>query len=192
MNDIVEFKEIGGEDVYFYGEVTSTMDKARDLLANGPAAGIVVARSQSMGRGRYGKEWSSREGGLYFSYILDGTLEKTTLLSESVSLAIVKTLECFGVYCKIKFFNDIITVGKKIAGVLVERIGEIYIIGVGINVNNSLEGFPDRTSVKELTKRDIDTEDVLEEFIKQFKVCRHISCSDESKCRRMWSENLLK
>ncbi len=137
-----------GHTVISVDEVSSTNDLARDLLERPDADGIaVLAGGQTKGRGRLGRAWFSPAGkGIYLSVILRRPLhgDITGLLCPAASLAVAKTIESLsGINVLIKWPNDLIINGKKVGGVLVERTGDSFIVGVGINLNTSPEEFPE-------------------------------------------------
>ena len=185
----MEEKFINGEKVYFFDELTSTMDLANKLITQNKT-GVVVAKKQTEGRGRYGRKWDSAEGGLYFS-IIEETI-KTEHLSEIISLSIVETIKEYGINCKIKFPNDIIYRNKKIAGILIEKKGEIYIIGIGINVNNYINEEINGISMKEILKREVKVEKVLEKFLIQYKLNREGFQKNKKFYLKKWSDFLQK
>lgn len=133
-------------------EVDSTNRIAKELAMGGePEGTLIVADSQTGGRGRKGRAWFSPPGGgLYLSLILRPSLHpveapKMTLLA---GVALAETLLPFiptGV--SIRWPNDIYSRGKKIAGILMEVATEIdtidyMVLGVGLNVNIPREDFP--------------------------------------------------
>jgi BirA family transcriptional regulator, biotin operon repressor / biotin---[acetyl-CoA-carboxylase] ligase len=180
---------IQGIPVYHYGKVVSTMDIAEDILSRGKT-GIVVATEQTNGKGRYGRVWFSQTGGLYFSWILKS--KEVPHLSEILSLTTVKTLYFFGITCRIQMPNDIITEGKKIAGILIIKKGDTYIAGVGINVNNDVGELSERISVKQSLDKEIETGIVLEQFIKIFLISKKYFVENERLSLQDWSEYLIK
>ncbi|MCM8821015.1 MAG: biotin--[acetyl-CoA-carboxylase] ligase [Candidatus Omnitrophica bacterium] len=184
-------EEIEGIPVYFFGSVISTMDVAEDFLREGKT-GIVVAEEQVAGRGRYGRKWFSPPGGLYLSWILKEELLYPLFLSEIISLSVVETLRYFGIDCRIKLPNDIITGGKKIAGILIVKKDKWYITGIGINVNNPVEDIGQQVSIKDITGKEADNKKVLEQFIKVFLQYRKEFYTDSSRPLKQWSEYLIK
>ncbi|MCM8830426.1 MAG: biotin--[acetyl-CoA-carboxylase] ligase [Candidatus Omnitrophica bacterium] len=184
-------EEIEGIPVYFFGSVMSTMDVAECLLKEGKT-GIVVAEQQEKGRGRYGRKWFSPYGGLYLSWILKEELLYPLFLSEIISLSVVETLRYFGIDCRIKLPNDIITGGKKIAGILIVKKDNWYIAGIGINVNNPVEDRKQQVSIKDITGKEVDNKKVLEQFIKIFFHYKEDFYTDTSRPLKQWSEYLIK
>lgn len=109
-----------------------------------PAPFIVLAERQTAGRGRRGRKWISPFGeNIYYSLTLriDGGMRQIEGLSLLVGLAVLKTLRAAGVQqAGLKWPNDVLVGQRKIAGILLELIGDPadvchVIIGVGINVN---------------------------------------------------------
>ncbi|NMC26576.1 MAG: biotin--[acetyl-CoA-carboxylase] ligase [Syntrophomonadaceae bacterium] len=154
----------GKEHYLYFTEIDSTNNYARKLAAeNYPEGTVVVADKQSAGRGRRGRSWYSPEGeGLYLSLILRPRipLQDLSRLSMVAAAALATTLEEeFGLEPQIKWPNDILINGRKVAGILTEAVTDMdgieYIVtGIGINVNNEVEEFPDdfRTPATSLRK----------------------------------------
>src|SRR5664279_5923821 len=118
----------------------STNDEARRLAAEGAPHGTVVhADEQSSGRGRLAHTWISPPGNLYIS-ILMRTGEppsRTAELSFVTALAVADTVDALlprQTRATLKWPNDVLVNGAKIAGILLEQVDEATIIGVGLNV----------------------------------------------------------
>lgn len=141
-----------GKDVVFFDEVDSTNQVAKQLAAQGAAAGtVVVAEAQGKGRGRLERSFFSPKGkGIWFSvilrpHILPQEAPKCTLLA---AVAVAMAMKRFGLRAEIKWPNDILHDGKKVTGILTEMSAEsdrinYIIIGTGINVNIQAEEFPE-------------------------------------------------
>ena len=146
--------EFGDKEAMFrhFDTIDSTMDKAKECALNGFDAGtIVIAESQSAGRGRYGRKWNSRQGGLYFT-ILDRprhswpkmTLADYSLLSMLYQIAVGRALNAMtGKPAQLRWPNDVYMGGQKIAGLITELSGESdsiswMLTGIGVNVNNAV------------------------------------------------------
>ena len=139
--------EFGGKESLFrHFETTgSTMDRARELAERDFAAGTVVtADRQSEGRGRCGKGWTSRLGGLYFT-ILDKPPLALADYFLSAMLYQIAAARALGSLCGkpawLRWPNDICINKQKIAGILTELEGKGDTIswlatGIGVNVNN--------------------------------------------------------
>jgi BirA family biotin operon repressor/biotin-[acetyl-CoA-carboxylase] ligase len=111
---------------------------------------VVIAESQTGGRGRLGRKWISPEGGVWFSVILKPKLQplhapRITLLA---GVAVAKAIRSYGLTAKIKWPNDVLINGKKTCGILTEIGAEMdsinyIILGIGIDANVDTETFPD-------------------------------------------------
>jgi BirA family biotin operon repressor/biotin-[acetyl-CoA-carboxylase] ligase len=143
----------GGTEVRWFEHLGSSNDAAREwaLSDYGTRAGVVWAESQSAGRGRRGNAWLCPAGeGLAVSYWLRPQISRSDwgLLALLAAVAIADTLaEDYSLMAGIKWPNDVWIDGKKIAGILVEIVDDMVIVGMGINVNVS--SFPpplDRSS----------------------------------------------
>jgi len=151
---------IFGREIHYFDTLPSTMDEAFRLGVEGEAEGtIVCAESQTKGKGRLGRSWSSPKGkGIYMSVIFrpamaPADVAKMTLLS---AVAVCEALtKSSGVPARIKWPNDILVGDKKLAGILTELSAEMdrvrfVVMGIGINVNTSLSQlFPTATSIKQ-------------------------------------------
>jgi BirA family biotin operon repressor/biotin-[acetyl-CoA-carboxylase] ligase len=142
-----------GHEIVVLEETESTNDLAWEAAGRGAAAGFVVfAERQTKGRGQYGRRWESAPyQGLWFSVLLRPAMtlrespRLTSLLAEVVSATIAEETGCAPT---IKPPNDIYISGRKVAGVLVEgRTASdgsyVAVAGIGINVNQTLEDFPE-------------------------------------------------
>jgi BirA family biotin operon repressor/biotin-[acetyl-CoA-carboxylase] ligase len=178
---------IDGYPIYKFKKVNSTMDIAEKFI-NENKMGIIVAEEQTEGRGRYGRKWYSPKGGLYFSFQIKKN-NLTDFLSEIVALSLIDTMKEFGLTCKIKFPNDIIINEKKICGILIERKGDFYIVGIGINIKK-IKG--EYISMEELTEKNVEIYDVLDRFIWNFEKECEIFEKNFDKGIKNWCKNLLK
>jgi BirA family biotin operon repressor/biotin-[acetyl-CoA-carboxylase] ligase len=123
----------------------STMDRAREFAAQGLAAGtVIVAERQNAGRGRNGRTWASRQGGL-FCTILDRPnmgLADYCLSAMLYQIALARALSSIcGKPALLRWPNDVYIENQKIAGLMTELEGEGDVInwlatGIGVNVNN--------------------------------------------------------
>ena len=114
--------------------VSSTNDELRALAEKGMAEGLVlVAEEQTAGRGRRGAEWFSPTGeSLAFSVLLRPSepMAFWPRLSLAAGLAVAESLEKFVPLAEIKWPNDVLICGKKIAGILVEAGRDFVIVGI--------------------------------------------------------------
>ena len=141
-----------GRRIIVLEQTGSTNDAILQLAAADPEEGLVLfAEHQTAGRGQRGNRWESAAGkGLWFSILLRPNLEindsgrLTIWAIEGVS-DVIRTE--FSLAPAIKLPNDLRLSGRKVAGVLVEmraqeKAPHLAVVGIGINVNQSLEDFP--------------------------------------------------
>jgi BirA family biotin operon repressor/biotin-[acetyl-CoA-carboxylase] ligase len=115
-------------------ETSSTQDEARRL---GPLTGdVVVAVRQTAGRGRRGRSWAdTRHEGIAVSFVVDAASSERLVLATAVgTLRAVEALVPRQGSVWIKWPNDLVAEGRKLAGILVEQDGLHAVIGVGVNV----------------------------------------------------------
>lgn len=141
-----------GRTVYSYGETGSTNIDAKRLAEEGaPHGALVVADTQTMGRGRRGKGWESEDSGqaIYMTLLLKPQFspEYASRVTLLMALAVTTALEevCEHQSVQIKWPNDVVLNGHKVCGILTEMSAEPgyihhVVIGTGINVNQ--KGFP--------------------------------------------------
>jgi BirA family transcriptional regulator, biotin operon repressor / biotin---[acetyl-CoA-carboxylase] ligase len=127
--------------------VNSTQTVAKDAAIKGSSHGtLFIAEKQSNGYGRVQRQWASPEGGIWFSIILRPKInpDKVPAIALVISLSLAEAIERItGLKPLIKWPNDIMLNGKKLAGILVEMSAEIgrvnwIVAGIGINVNNKI------------------------------------------------------
>ncbi len=134
---------------------------------------MVVAERLISAKGRFERKWFAEKGGLWLALsIYDEFSEDLKgLLLLGLGLAVVRCVHEFGVIsARIKWINDIHINGKKLAGILVERISEKeenwILIGIGINVNNKLPQHLPAISLKEILKKEVPLKEVLFKLVK--------------------------
>jgi BirA family transcriptional regulator, biotin operon repressor / biotin---[acetyl-CoA-carboxylase] ligase len=134
--------------IHRFDSLDSTNTKARELIQEGaPAGTTVVATTQTAGRGRGDRKWLSPPGGLYFSTLLVPSSptrapELSILAGAAVAQAVRQILPN-RLLVTLKWPNDVLVSGKKIAGILSESVGDetmgTCIVGVGINISATSE-----------------------------------------------------
>ena len=154
----------------------STNDLARDLVSRGaPKGTLVLAEEQTAGRGRGKRRWHSPRGlGLYLSLVLRPTspLRSAALLQAAAAVGVARgVMKLTGLPVMLRWPNDVLVKGRKLAGTLVEAIeaappDAALVAGIGLNVNHGREDFPkeiagEATSLLLLTGRRHDRLDVL-------------------------------
>lgn len=138
-----------GRTVYHFGETGSTNIDAKRLADEGaPHGALVVADTQTMGRGRRGRGWESEDAGkaVYMTLLLKPQFspEYASRVTLLMAMAVTAALEevCEGQSVQIKWPNDVVINGRKACGILTEMSAEPgyihhVVIGTGINVNQS-------------------------------------------------------
>lgn len=128
----------------------STNDEAAAWArAGAPAGAVVVADEQDKGRGRLGRRWHSPPGeSLYFSVVLRPALppHRVPPLTLAAGVAVAETLVAFDVVPALKWPNDVLVDGKKVAGILTEMsadLDRVHQLVVGIGVNLNARAFPE-------------------------------------------------
>lgn len=126
-----------GRQIYWHPLLDSTMAEARRQIERGATVGTVVgAESQTAGRGRRGREWYDRPGrDLLFSVLLEARPEVGSLLPVALGALLAEALQReAGCPILVQWPNDLVAEGAKLGGVLVEVVGDYYIVGLGLNV----------------------------------------------------------
>ena len=134
---------LGGRLLYL-PQTTSTNEEALHYAAAGaPEGTVVVADTQTAGRGRRGRQWQDEPGqSLLFSVLLRPLPPPPlwSLLSLGTAVAVAEALrESYGLPVATKWPNDVVIAGRKLAGLLLEQRGAAVVVGVGLNVNGSRE-----------------------------------------------------
>lgn len=145
MINVNKINSISGTDIYWSLIVDSTNTKARKRIFEGAGLPFAyIADIQTSGRGRMGRKFYSRKGGIYMSFAF-----KSDSLCDSVSVttaaatAVTKALcECCVGDFQIKWVNDIYQNGKKVCGILTEAVTGVgadnyIIVGIGINIGKT-------------------------------------------------------
>ena len=135
-----------GTVVVYRDETVSTMDDARRGAIEGDASGTAyVAGVQTGGRGRQGRTWASDSGGLYVTYHLRATdAAAAPLYSFAGALAVADAVrDASGLAVDLKWPNDVLHKGRKLAGILAEStLGERIDVFLGIGINIRATALP--------------------------------------------------
>ena len=152
-----------GKEIMSFTEISSTQDYAISIAETDPYCHgmVIISESQLSGRGRKGKRWISPAGGLWFSVIIKSNLRAfySVYFSYAMSLAVCETLaNNFSLHAFVKWPNDVLIKGKKVAGVLISSAIhgddlEYCVVGAGINLNSRPKGLIGSTSIIEHTSR---------------------------------------
>lgn len=124
---------------YTFEKVSSTNEIAKDYQEGSQ----IQALEQTKGRGRRARSWISNRGNLYLSFVVHKKYA-VNALSLSMALAVFHAIKAFDekIEVKLKWPNDVLLLGKKVSGILIEREnafekGDKLIIGIGVNLISS-------------------------------------------------------
>ncbi|MBW8349065.1 biotin--[acetyl-CoA-carboxylase] ligase [Bacillus sp. IITD106] len=179
----LETKTIG-RTIHYYDSVESTQTIAHKAAREGAAEGtVVIAGEQTGGKGRMSRPWhSSKQKGIWMSMIVRPKLppEKAPQFTLITAIACARAIEeVTGLEPHIKWPNDILYKGKKLTGILTELQGEadkvnFLIIGIGMNVNQSTDDFPEEvkeraTSLEIESGNKVSKTKVVQSILKYFE-----------------------
>lgn len=181
LNRIARFGRL-----YLLDTVSSTNDYAFGLAASGPGRGqepaIIVARKQLKGRGRFRRHWFGDEASLLFSLLLflEKNFPSPNTITQFAGLALCRAIERLvgSARCEkspplLRWPNDLLIGGKKIAGILCEQRRNAVVVGIGINVNQPLipENLTQASSLFLAYHQQLDRMVLLEAFLTDFFNC---------------------
>ena len=141
------------DTLYWYDTIDSTNNRAKEMAkAGAPAGTVLIAGSQTGGRGRMGRSFSSPEGmGVYLSVILRPDCKADALmhLTCAAAVAACRAVErASGISPGIKWINDLVCGKEKLGGILTEMsvnskgFADWAVVGIGINCRQAKEDFP--------------------------------------------------
>ncbi|MEA2077093.1 MAG: biotin--[acetyl-CoA-carboxylase] ligase [Candidatus Marinimicrobia bacterium] len=171
-------RQVIGKHLKIVDEINSTNTELLSHVNKYEHGTILCARRQTAGKGRYKRHWKSQAGGLYFSLLLKdqkdiNSVYPFVLLS---ALAVVRcTQSCATHGVAIKWPNDVYINHRKVCGILAESStrGNLtnIVIGIGINVNNSISNVSDlrypAVSLKECRGEDVDLMLLLDRLVNE-------------------------
>ena len=177
-----------GKSIFYQASTASTNDEAKRLANTGCIDGtIVLSEEQQKGKGRLSRGWFSPFGkGIWLSIVLRPSFRpqdapKCTLMAAVALYRAIKKVT--PISCGIKWPNDILIQGKKLAGILTEMSAEIdavnyLVIGMGINVNIRSGEFPDdlaqmATSLAEQVGSPVPRLTLLVALLEELDACYH-------------------
>jgi BirA family biotin operon repressor/biotin-[acetyl-CoA-carboxylase] ligase len=186
IKKILRAKTIG-EPIYLFEEVGSTNEVACELGRNGTIHGtVVIADSQTRGRGRLQRKWISPPGlNLYMSVVFRPNIDPSDapLLTFVAAIAVYEAVKGQGAKASIKWPNDVLIDKKKVAGILTEmqikgeRV-DFVAVGIGVNLNMTREIMEKEmgeaagiaTSINEATGREIDRTKFIANLIDELEI----------------------
>ena len=143
------------DKIQIYKSLESTNKTAKEMAVTGAEHGtVIISDCQTMGRGRYSRNFFSPYGGLYMSIILRPEVlrfEHQTSVTAFAAVSVCEAIESISQKApKIKWVNDIFIDEKKVCGILTEAVTDFesgglewVVLGIGINVYTRTEDFPD-------------------------------------------------
>lgn len=173
---ILYFKEIDSTNRYCMKNINKLTDKQ-----------VVISEIQTDGYGRYGRKWISSTGKNIFlslvlkDFIMQNDFKSISSITHLAAVVICEILEDYGVYAKIKWPNDVLVNGKKIAGILSQSVvqgnkivGLVVGMGINLNIPKTILQNIDKpaTSLNVLLKKSVNNNFFLENLVKLF-INRH-------------------
>lgn len=133
-----------GRRIVHFETTGSTNTVAREIAEDGAEEGtVVIAETQTHGKGRRGRQWITPPGGAWLSVILKPGIDPAHAVSITLlaAVSVTKALREWGAEAVIKWPNDVLVNGKKICGILTEMSAEtdavsFIVLGIGVNLNN--------------------------------------------------------
>lgn len=193
-----------GTRIYAFSQVTSTNEVAFRLALDGAQEGaVVVAETQTKGKGRMGRLWESPAGlNIYLSVILRPRIvpSKIPLITLMTAVACAEAINA--AVCltpNIKWPNDLFIEGRKLGGILTEADMELdrinfVVVGMGINVNMHRSAFPssiqDRaTSLQVTLGREVSRVNLIQDILRHLEQWyMRLGQGKEDEIRRRWEE----
>jgi BirA family transcriptional regulator, biotin operon repressor / biotin---[acetyl-CoA-carboxylase] ligase len=169
----------------------STNDEAARLARAGASHGtVVIAERQTNGRGRDGRVWESPAGGLYMSAVLRPPMPIVDVppMTLAIGIGVCEAIRTTGAAAVLKWPNDVLVDGRKLAGVLVEAQSqgnrlEAVIVGIGINLTNELPAAVSESAITlaEAAGTTVDREPFVERLLAHVErwVDRYVSVGIE-------------
>ncbi|MCH2234567.1 MAG: biotin--[acetyl-CoA-carboxylase] ligase [Crocinitomicaceae bacterium] len=193
--------ELSTSQIIWLDAIDSTNNFAANLLkTTKPTNGtVILTKCQEKGRGQRGNVWESESGkNIICSIILyPGIKIKDQFkLTQLFSIAVIKFLEAYGIEGKIKWPNDVYVKDEKIAGILIENslqgsLIKSSILGIGLNVNQVKFASSVATSMRNVTERKFDLEELINNFLNvSFQEFNRLLMNNDPNLKNTYLENL--
>ena len=193
--------------LHFKSQMESTSDCCRQMLSESVLSSeafplLVLTELQTQGRGQLDRTWWAEKGALTFTWARQRETSQSGILSLAVAKLIAESIEAMApaLTVNIKWPNDVFVSGKKVAGILIESIvvhgRHFELIGIGINVNNSVATAPTElsaimTSLIDQLRQSIELtsllETILEKLVESLEITQTEqiieSCAQRSVCQ---------
>lgn len=156
-----------------FDEIDSTNNYMKENISSFANYDIVSSKVQTSGRGRRGNTWLSSEGMALFSFLLKP--EKELSIIEATKLPLLAGISTLSALKKIKdgaysfkWTNDVFLNSKKLCGILIERVKDNFIVGIGINVANKIP--EDIKNIAISMESNYDIEKLILKVVEEFSV----------------------
>ena len=156
-----------------FDEIDSTNNYMKENISSFENYDIVSAKIQTSGRGRRGNIWLSPEGMALFSFLLKP--EKTLSIIEATKLPLLAGISTLSSLKKIKdgaysfkWTNDVFLNSKKLCGILIERVKDDFVVGIGINVANKIP--EDIKNIAISLESDYDIDKLILKVVEEFSL----------------------
>lgn len=172
-----------GKNIIYFNEIDSTNIKAKELgQQNIEAGSVIIAERQTLGSGRFNRQWASPNGGLWFSLVLRPVLPPTEApkITQIAAASIFKALKELNIDITIKWPNDIILNNKKLCGILAEMKCDMdsvhyLVLGIGMNINLTEDDLNEdirsiATSLKIEFNRQFSRTEILAKILNHFEI----------------------
>jgi BirA family biotin operon repressor/biotin-[acetyl-CoA-carboxylase] ligase len=183
-----------GKDLRCYGEVDSTNESALSIAPEAQNGTVILAETQTRGRGRISRSWASPPGGVWMTLILkpEIPMAEAHRINMAVSVALAKAIrKLYGLEASIKWPNDLLIGDRKICGILMEVNAEVdrlnyALVGIGINANADVSSFPEEwraTSISREIGRRVSRPELIQRILQEIE-----ETCDRMKCREVYDE----
>ncbi|OPY44974.1 MAG: putative biotin ligase [Methanosaeta sp. PtaU1.Bin016] len=173
-----------GKDLRCFDEVCSTNDVARSVARECRNGTVILAETQTQGRGRLSRPWASPPGGIWMSLVLKPkiSLDRAYRINMAVSVAVSRSMcALYGLDVGIKWPNDLLIGGRKVCGILMEISAEVdrvdwAVVGLGINANIDVMGFSvdwKATSLRQELCQDVSRIDLIQRLLLEIEGTYH-------------------
>ena len=164
-------------NLYKFNELDSTNDYLKRNHKNYEEFDVICAKNQTHGRARRRNDWISMEGMAIFSFFLkerkNWKIEDYLKLPLIAGLATIRGLKGIeNLEYKFKWTNDVYLENKKLCGILIEKIDDVYIVGIGINVNNILPGTLKNKAISltQATNKKYEIDEIVKNIVSEFQI----------------------
>lgn len=186
LTDLPEFGGLAVEygldtpfEIEYHESIESTNARAREIAAGDTADVVVLSDEQTGGRGRLDREWASPSGGIWLSIAIRPDVPAThaPIYTFAAAVATARAIRQLGIDASIKWPNDVLVDGAKIAGILTEMEGEAdriswLVVGIGLNANVAASDLPAGSTSIQAEYGSIDRRQVTQTILVEFHALR--------------------